>query len=287
MNTIWHYFSILIYVVLRLVRKNFISAKKLYQLRGRFGWLPYRFFADAGVYELPMLVRNYHKFFKRFNVNAHGKNILIFGAGPTNLLAYALLKVYPQAHFICYEPYANYEPQLEQKHIAKLFIENLPLAQQQIQRMNTLAQLPTGSIDIVISNSVIEHLQPTIEEYIRPLYAILKPHGKMFHFIDLRDHLFCFPYHFLLFSKQVWNRFLSSGNLPRWRLCDVIAGFDKANFGVHIIFNHGYKRTFQAIKKYIHPTLQKKYASIDLETAIVGIMVQKKELILIFKACYL
>jgi SAM-dependent methyltransferase len=49
--------------------------------------------------------------------------------------------------------------------------------------------IPSSSIDLVISRSVLEHVRERRNEgLIRELYRVLRPGGSMVHWIDLRDH---------------------------------------------------------------------------------------------------
>jgi hypothetical protein len=56
----------------------------------------------------------------------------------------------------------------------------------------------------------------------------------MLHIVDYRDHFFKYPYHFLQFRKNTWNRWLNPGDLPVWRIYDHIEQLEAAGFTVRI-----------------------------------------------------
>ena len=73
--------------------------------------------------------------------------------------------------------------------------------------------LPASSIDVVFSNSVLEHVPPqTIVELMQESNRILRPGGLMFHSVDCGDH---YSYmdkrltqlNFLRYSENEWRRY--------------------------------------------------------------------------------
>ncbi|MBL8028958.1 MAG: class I SAM-dependent methyltransferase, partial [Fibrobacteres bacterium] len=65
------------------------------------------------------------------------------------------------------------------------------------------------SVDIIVSRSVLEHItNPSAA--IREQARILKKGGVFIHFIDLRDHIFKWPFEMLTFSKQTWENSLTN-----------------------------------------------------------------------------
>ncbi len=101
----------------------------------------------------------------------------------------------------------------------------------------TATGLPAESVDLVFSNSVLEHVAPSV---LAPLYAesrrILRPGGAMFHSVNCGDH---YAYadrkvhqlHYLQFSDRQWafwnNRFLYQNRLRAHRFVEAArdAGF--------------------------------------------------------------
>ncbi|KQY52675.1 class I SAM-dependent methyltransferase [Lysobacter sp. Root494] len=102
----------------------------------------------------------------------------------------------------------------------------------------TRTRLPAGSIDMVFSNSVLEHVPPAV---ITALYAesrrILAPGGLMFHSVNCGDH---YAYvdrrlhqlHYLQYSSRAWsfwnNAFLYQNRLRAHRFVEdaSAAGFE-------------------------------------------------------------
>jgi SAM-dependent methyltransferase len=83
---------------------------------------------------------------------------------------------------------------------------------------------PNDGVDLVVSNSVLEHVRHPIS-VLRSCLLWLKPGGVSFHIFDLRDHNFQsrYPFEMLAYSENFWTRWLdlSGGfHLNRWRLPD-------------------------------------------------------------------
>lgn len=95
--------------------------------------------------------------------------------------------------------------------------------------------LAPGSIDLVHSTQVLEHVPP---EALIPLMTecarVVSPDGVVSHTIDLADHYMhfdsaCPPYNFLCYGQRVWN-LLNSGlhYQNRLRLSDYLSAMQKA-----------------------------------------------------------
>jgi hypothetical protein len=75
--------------------------------------------------------------------------------------------------------------------------------------------LPTGSIDLFVSNNTLEHLPAGLIAGVFEEFGRLASHGGlMSHFVDMRDHYASFDatisvYHFLRFSDATWRAFNS------------------------------------------------------------------------------
>jgi len=82
--------------------------------------------------------------------------------------------------------------------------------------------------DIVVSNSVYEHLED-VEGITRALARLTSAAGLHIHFVDLRDHFFKYPFEMLHYSDNVWRRWLNPGsNHNRLRLWDYRRVFEGA-----------------------------------------------------------
>ncbi len=74
-----------------------------------------------------------------------------------------------------------------------------------------------GPFDIILSNSVFEHLDD-VRGISQALSRLLKPTGCILGFVDLRDHFFNYPFEMLCYPDKTWQRYLNpSSNLNRWR----------------------------------------------------------------------
>lgn len=95
--------------------------------------------------------------------------------------------------------------------------------------------LPAESVDLVISNNVLEHIPPeTITELFREFHRVLKTKGKMVHTIDNADH---WSYsdrtisqgNFLRYEESAWQRLQKNpidyqNRLRHFEYCRLILG---------------------------------------------------------------
>ena len=85
-------------------------------------------------------------------------------------------------------------------------------------------------VDLVFSNSVLEHVD-NMAGVVPGLARVTAPGGQQFHFIDMRDHFFKYPFEMLCHSERVWRGLLNPGsNLNRMRARDYERLFS-ASFG--------------------------------------------------------
>jgi len=93
--------------------------------------------------------------------------------------------------------------------------------------IRTVTSEQCALVDVVISNSVYEHLDD-VEGITKSLAALTKPDGAQVHFIDLRDHYFKYPFEMLKFSEKIWYSWLNpTSNHNRFRLWDYRKVFEK------------------------------------------------------------
>jgi SAM-dependent methyltransferase len=75
-------------------------------------------------------------------------------------------------------------------------------------------------VDLLFSNSVLEHVD-NLSSVVPDLARVTAPAGEQFHFIDMRDHFFKYPFEMLCHSEKVWRGILNPGsNLNRLRMRD-------------------------------------------------------------------
>jgi SAM-dependent methyltransferase len=103
--------------------------------------------------------------------------------------------------------------------------------------------LPAGSIDVVFSNSVLEHVErAAIESLMQETRRLLRPGGVALHSVNCGDHYAYFdraitPVHYLRYSEaawRLWNNDLQYQN--RLRADDFIDSARRA--GLSIVLNH-------------------------------------------------
>jgi len=168
-----------------------------------------------------------------------GKRVIVFGYGGRFDIGIALLEAGANYVVLC-EKYAQPDERhnrvLLDKFPAHLFLDR-ELVRPNPKRM-TLLQADIrevtpdqcAPVDIVISNSVYEHLDD-VGGITISLAGLTKPDGAQVHFIDLRDHYFKYPFEMLKFSKKVWYGWLNpTSNHNRFRLWDYKKVFEK-HFG--------------------------------------------------------
>ncbi len=106
------------------------------------------------------------------------------------------------------------------------------------QGMNSLRDIPSGSVDFIWSQAVLEHIRSheflgTMQE----LRRVLRPDGVCSHRVDLKDHLGG-NLNNLRFSTRIWesNWIANSGFYTnRLRYSDMNKLFKEAGFNVEIV----------------------------------------------------
>jgi len=101
----------------------------------------------------------------------------------------------------------------------------------------SLQSLPTGSVDLVFSNAVLEHVRKKeIAQMVSEMHRCLKPHGRCSHRVDLQDHLGS-ALNNLRFSERVWeSEFMAQSGFytNRLRCREWAELFERAGFDVEI-----------------------------------------------------
>lgn len=101
-----------------------------------------------------------------------------------------------------------------------------------------LRAVPTATIDVVLSQAVLEHVpRQEFAATIGEFHRLLKPHGRMSHQVDFKDHLGGSLHH-LRFSEGLWEKpwfaRRSGFYTNRLVLSEVTAIFNAAGFAVEI-----------------------------------------------------
>jgi len=104
--------------------------------------------------------------------------------------------------------------------------------------IKSLKTIPTGSVDFVFSNAVLEHVRHSeFMMTMAELRRVLKPAGVGSHLVDLKDHLGG-ALNNLRFSERIWESslFASSGFYTnRIRFGEMLQYFKKSGFRVKVI----------------------------------------------------
>jgi len=165
-----------------------------------------------------------------------GKRVLVFGYGGCFDIGVALLEAGAD-HVVLCEKYARPDERhnraLLDKFPAHLFLNGglvrpnpayMTLLEADIR---TVTSEQCAPVDVVISNSVYEHLDD-VDGITKSLAALTRPDGAQLHFVDLRDHYFKYPFEMLKFSEKVWYGWLNpTSNHNRYRLWDYRKVFEK------------------------------------------------------------
>jgi SAM-dependent methyltransferase len=234
------------YVLLRLARRFLFTAARLERL-GRF--LPY-YRVNQGRCDPSPIRQAVQAALAALGADLAGRRVLEVGSGATNSLGYALLAA-GAAEVVCFEPFIP----LDARQDARLRPAPDAPGPDGVRRVTDLAAVPDAAIDLVVSNSVLEHVTAP-DALFAGLGRVLAPGGRMVHRVDYRDHFFKYPYHFLKFSQSAWRRFLDPGDLPRWRLDDHLAALTRAGFAVTVLDATRNQPAFDRIAPGLHPDFQ-------------------------------
>jgi SAM-dependent methyltransferase len=222
------------YIPMRLLRKFMLNDGLLL----RFGrWLPY-YRANRNQADPSSIVDEYVNLLAIAGFAPQGKRILEVGVGRTNSTGYEIAARLTPKSTVVYEPYVSFGASEDASlllHIASKYQVDANFLVNHVSRLSRLDRVPSGSIDLILSSSVLEHVNDPPSLF-ADLKRLLSPNGAMLHQVDYRDHFFKYPYHFLQFKKETWNRWLNPGNLPGWRLYDHIEQLEAQGFDVRVLW---------------------------------------------------
>ncbi len=252
------------YVSLRLLRRFVFSTAFLV----RFGqFIPY-YRTNANQSDAGPIVDLYAGAIARSGLPLiDNRNILEIGSGSTNSVGYALLRrqlAGARGRIYLFEPHVE----LNRRSDANLRKGFGSASLSRVERITTLAALPDHSIDLVLSYSVLEHVVD-MDGLLTSLDRVLGPTGSMIHSVDYRDHFFRYPYHFLLFQAETWERWLNPGDLPRWRLSGHLGAFSAHGFYSEVQDSHSLPDAFDKIKTSISKDFDPDDPTIAITSAII------------------
>ena len=208
-------------------------------------------------------VKNYMKGLEDNQIDITGKRILVFGYGGRFDVGCGLLKN-GAGQVILLDRYSRPDPNLnrllldsfpkylkDQNGLVVPLGEDLVLVEGDI--LQEEIQQKVGTVDIVLSNSVYEHISQ-VEKITQVLAGLLVPYGVHFHNIDLRDHFFKYPFEMLTFSERIWKRWLNpTSNHNRYRYSNYESAFLSCFEDVRIEVLERLPEEFQKAKPHILP----------------------------------
>ena len=237
------------YIPLRLIRRFVLSDRLLL----RFGKLFPYYRTNHNQVDPSPLVDAYDSRLKSAGFEPRGTRILEIGVGRTNSTCYEIAARFDPSTTYALEPFVDFgatdddrllELVSKRNHQAKEAIAN------RVKRVRDLTSIPSGSVDLVLSSSVLEHVSDP-DSLFKELHRVLSANGSMLHLVDYRDHFFKYPYHFLQFNKTTWNRWLNPGDLPVWKVYDHIEQISAAGFKVRVLDETRDDRAFGLVAERI------------------------------------
>ena len=252
------------YFLLRCLRRQIPAplALRMFRLMSSMsGWSPEDSFR--------IIVNNYENHLARVLGPAPFRNrtVLEIGVGEHNASCYEIL-ARGASRGIGFEPFRPLNGPADRRLLERVCRAHKCEAatlQARLERVTALDLFEPESIDLIVSNSVLEHVT-NLDALARRLCQILRPDGGMLHIVDYRDHFFRYPYHLLLWSRAVWERFLDPGDLPRHRMRDHFDAF--ARHGLHptVLWSSEIPEEFAKVKRHIHTEFSR-YSEPDLAVA--------------------
>lgn len=104
--------------------------------------------------------------------------------------------------------------------------------------LESLRQIPTGSVDFIWSQAVLEHVRrEEFGEFAREMRRVLRPTGCCSHQVDLKDHLGGALNNMRLGSKLWEAQWMASSGFytNRLRMFEVVKAFREAHFSVDVL----------------------------------------------------
>jgi SAM-dependent methyltransferase len=260
------------YIVFRVIR-HFLPTAVFRSLTKALPWMQ----RSVGETSGERLANWYHRFFAAASppISVAGARLLELGTGATNAACYEF--VGNQALFChSYEPFIALDRKIDSVLLSDCSRRHgLPpdFIRARTSRVSSLETLEPDSVDLILSNSVLEHVID-LAALNRQLVRILRPGGWMIHIVDYRDHFSAYPYHHLIWSRRTWDRWFNPGDLPRWRITDHVQAFENLGLKVQIIVARSYPEAFDEIRDRVHPEFTG-YPEDQLSVAWGVIQVQK------------
>lgn len=225
-------------------------------------------------------VERYKSALQEFGITLYGKRVLVLGYGGRFAVGCALLEAGAAQVVLCeykVKPDHSFNKTLLPRYDRFLAMRNgrvevnpdlLTLVEGDIREV--ARQKRFDLVDIVLSNSVYEHLAD-VEGITQALAMVAKPDSVALHFVDLRDHFFKYPFEMLQFSTKIWYRWLNpTSHHNRLRVWDYRKAFTQVYAEVEITILGSDIKAYQDIEPFIQPEF--KQGSLE-ENAVTHIRV--------------
>lgn len=235
------------YVLLRLIRRFLLTERVANAFSGL---IPY-YRSSVNETNPDRIVSAYVAALSRTGHPLAGHQVLEIGAGRTNVVAYGLVAA-GAGGVVALEPFVEFESARDSALASKHHPGDAKALQVRVQRTRSFGDVPDASVDIILSNSVLEHVIDP-RAFFSDCRRVLRTGGTMLHMVDYRDHFFKYPYAFLTFSESVWSRWLNPGDLPRWRVYDHVASMQEAGFRVDVVAKESDAAEFARIRHLLVP----------------------------------
>ena len=190
-----------------------------------------------------------------------GRRVLIFGYGGSYGVGVGLLGAGAK-HVVLVDPYAVAVPAANRALTERSrFLTLVDGQARPLPEFMTVVSAPLGSYlaaggepaDIVLSNSVLEHVSD-VAETVPELARAMARGGTQIHVVDLQDHFFRHPFEMLCHSERVWRGFLNPGsNLNRLRARDYERIFRASFSRVAVEPLAANLAAFRAVRSRIRP----------------------------------
>ena len=241
------------YITLRLVRRFLFSGDVL----DRIGSLVPYWRVNQGRLDPEPIVTAYQRLARAAGVDITDKRVVELGCGAANGTGYEWTARFAGT-WTGVEPFAFFDTDLDARLLEQVRLSHPKASRENVRRVRNLEALDTGSADLIVSNSVLEHIRDPSAVFAQ-CARVLAPGGAMLHQVDYRDHFFKYPFHFLTFSKPIWDNLLDPGDLPRLRLDDHLDALRCAGFTTQILE----RATDPAALAAVAPFLDKAFARQD------------------------
>ncbi len=252
------------YVMLRLARRFLFSNAFLV----RFGqFVPY-YRKNANQADATSVADRYERAIVLSDLPPVADRVILeIGSGATNSVGYELMRrklAGTAGRIYLFDPHVALDRGSDsgmRKGLAQESIER-------VERIASLSALPGQSVDMVVSNSVLEHVAD-LDGVLGTLERVLTPASCMIHAVDYRDHFFKYPYHFLTFKARTWARWLDPGDLPRWRLGGHLKAFSDFGFETRVLEQDVLKAAFEAIRPDLSEDFDEDDPTLAVATAVL------------------